>query len=122
MRKTAFLYDDKMADHVLSDTHPMQPTRLKYTYELLSSYGAFNPLNSLLVAPRSATEREVESYHTPEYIRAVREISSGGSGVNPAAHNFGPGDNPPYEGMYDAAMLSTGSVIQAAEMLATDEV
>lgn len=122
MRETAFLYDDKMAEHVLSDAHPMQPIRLKYTYELLNSYGAFDLPSSRLVTPRPATEREVESYHTPEYIRAVREISSGDTRVDPAAHNFGPGDNPAYPGMYDAAMLSTGSSVQAAEMLVNDEI
>ena len=121
-RRTAFLYDDRMSHHVLSDSHPMRPIRLKYTYDLLQGYGAFNAGNSRLVSPRFATENEAMSYHTPEYIEAVRALGSGDSSMNPAAHNFGPGDNPPYEGMYDAAMLSTGSAVQAAEMLISDEV
>ena len=120
--RTAFLYDDRMSHHVLSDSHPMRPIRLKYTYDLLQGYGAFDAGNSRLVSPRFATENEAMSYHTPEYIEAVRALGSGDSSMNPAAHNFGPGDNPPYEGMYDAAMLSTGSAVQAAEMLISDEV
>jgi acetoin utilization protein AcuC len=121
-RKTAFMYDNRMADHVLSDSHPMRPVRLKYTYELLQAYGAFDADNSQLVSPRSATENEVMSYHSPEYIEAVRALGAGDPSANPAAHNFGPGDNPPYEGMYDAAMLSTGGALQAAEMLISGEV
>lgn len=121
-RRTAFVYDDRMSHHVLSDSHPMRPVRLKYTYDLLESYGAFDAENSLLVSPRAATENEVLSYHTPEYIGAVRAFGAGDYSVIPAAHNFGPGDNPPYEGMYDAAMLSTGSAVQAAEMLIANEV
>lgn len=121
-RRTAFVYDDRMAQHVLSDAHPMRPVRLKYAYELLQGYGAFDRENSRLVSPRPASQNEVLSYHTPEYIEAVRAIGAGDATVNPAAHNFGEGDNPPYAGMYDAAMLSTGGAVQAAEMLIADEV
>jgi acetoin utilization protein AcuC len=121
-RRTAFMYDDRMSHHVLSESHPMRPVRLKYTYELLQGYGAFDMENSQLVSPRSATDQEVMSYHSPEYIEAVRALGEGDSSVNPAAHNFGPGDNPPYEGMYEAAMLSTGGALHAAEMLIAGEV
>ena len=34
-QKVVFVYDDALTRHVLSDTHPMKPVRLRYTYELL---------------------------------------------------------------------------------------
>ena len=49
VRKTVFVYDDTLSRHSLSDTHPMKPERLRYTYELLDSYHAFTPEHSLLV-------------------------------------------------------------------------
>ncbi len=115
----AFVYDDAVSRHVLRHDHPMRPVRLRYVYELLRAYGAFDGRDSLLVQPRPATEEELQSFHTPEYIEAVRRYSGGGSRED--AHRYGfaeEGDNPIYEGMYEAALLSTGASVQAAELVA----
>ena len=119
--RAAFVYDDNLSRHTLSDTHPMKPTRLRYTYELLDAYGAFAEPGVELVSPVSADEEDVLSYHTPEYVRAVRALGLGDGSVLPSAFNFGPGDNPHYEGMYDAAMLATGASLRAAAMLSDGE-
>ncbi len=121
MSRAAFVYDDRLSRHALSDTHPMKPARLRYTYELLESYGVFSAPDVDLVTPAAANEDDVLSYHSPEYLSAVRGLSGGDAAINPAAFNFGPGDNPFYEGMYDAAMLSTGASLKAASMLLDGE-
>lgn len=121
-RKTAFIYDDALSRHTLSETHPMKPTRLRYTYELLNSYGAFDAENVTLAAPRRADEEEVLWYHTPDYIEAVRRLNDGDPTVDQTRFNFGPGDNPAYEGIYDASVLSTGATMTAVEMLLSGEV
>ena len=53
MPRAAFFYDDAMSQHVLRQDHPMRPIRLRYTYELLDAYGAFDGDDSLLVTPYS---------------------------------------------------------------------
>ena len=121
-RTAAFVYDDRLAQHVLSEAHPMKPVRLQYTYELLEAYGAFDADNSELVEPRQATEDEILSYHTPDYLRAVQSYSRGETPPNAASYNFGPGDNPPYEGIYDAASWSTGASLKAVELLTSSSV
>ena len=122
-RRAAFVYQDQMSRHELSREHPMRPVRLQYTYELLQSYGAFDGASSLLVPPRPATEEELGWLHGPDYISAVRALSMGLSGYDPQRFNFSvQGDNPIYRGMYDAAALSTGASIVAAEMVANKEV
>ena len=100
----------------------MKPARLRYTYELLESYGAFGRRNSRVAEPREATEEEIASFHTREYVAAVRRLNLGEGGPNAAAFNFGPGDNPVYDGIYDAAVWSTGASLRAAELLVADEV
>ncbi len=107
-----------MSAHVLSDAHPMKPVRLKYTRQLLESYGAFDGRTSSLERPRDATKDEIGWFHSRDYVEGVEAIGAGLGGVNPARFNFGPGDNPAYPGIYDAAMLSTGASLTAAEMLA----
>ncbi len=111
------MYDERMAAHTLSDTHPMKPVRLRYTYELLDAYGAFDSDSSRVAGAREVTKAELEWFHAPEYVNGVEAIGAGREDVNPAAFNFGPGDNPHYPGIYEAAALSTGASMVAAEML-----
>ena len=121
-RKAAFVYHDVLSQHVLSEAHPMKPSRLRYTYELLESYGALDTPSSKLVMPRQATVQEVLSYHTPGYLDAVQSLSRGDTSLNAADFNFGLGDNPAYEGIYEAAVWSTGASLKAAELLMSGEV
>ena len=121
-RKAAFVYHDVLSQHVLSEAHPMKPSRLRYTYELLESYGALDTPSSKLVMPRQATVQEVLSYHTPGYLDAVQSFSRGDTSLNAADFNFGLGDNPAYEGIYEAAVWSTGASLKAAELLMSGEV
>ena len=119
--RAAFVYDDVLAQHVLSEQHPMKPVRLSYTYELLESYMAFDAAEALLVRPRPATEEEVLRFHSPSYLEAVKGISHGDSAIDAAAFGFGPGDNPAYDGMYEAAVWSTGASLRAVELIASGE-
>ena len=122
-RRAAFVYDEAMSRHQLRGDHPMRPVRLQYTYDLLQSYGAFDQNTSLLVPPRAATEEELGKLHSTEYIAAVRSFSLGLSGYDPSRFNFSAhGDNPMYRGMYDAAALSSGASLVAAEMVASKQV
>jgi acetoin utilization protein AcuC len=120
-RRAAFIYGDVLSEHVLSEEHPMKPVRLRYTRELLEAYGAFDAANVSLVSPRTASEEELATYHTREYLRAVQRFGRGETDLDAAEFNFGPGDNPAYEGIYDAAAWSTGASLKAAEMLMADE-
>ena len=121
-RKAAFVYDKVLAEHVLSETHPMKPVRLQYTYELLDAYGALDAPGASLVEPRQATEEELLSFHTLDYLRAVQSFSRGETSISQARFNFGPGDNPVYDGIYEASAWYTGASMRAVEMLISGEV
>ena len=119
MPRAAFVYDDKMSHHELRSDHPMRPVRLRHTYELLSGYDAFEHEDALLVSPRQAVEDELKWLHTPQYIEAVRRLSVGEGTQEAHRFNFSlQGDNPYYTGMYEAAILSSGATLLAAEMVA----
>ena len=119
MARAAFVYDDLMSHHELRSDHPMRPVRLRYTHELLQGYGAFEHENAMLVTPRSALEEELRWLHTPDYIDMVRRLSSGDGAHEAHRFNFSlQGDNPHYPGMYEAATLSSGATLLAAEMVA----
>jgi len=123
MRRAAFIYQDALSQHQLRSDHPMRPVRLRYTYELLQEYGAFDHPEAVLLDPRAATEEELAWLHTPEYVSAVKTLGSGTGGVDAAQFGFsGRGDNPVYPNMFEAAALSTGGSLLAAEMVASGEV
>ncbi len=127
MRRAAFIYEDALSRHELRSDHPMRPVRLRYTYQLLQEYGAFDHPDSVLLDPRSATDEELAWLHTPEYVAAVKALGSssgmGPAGIDAARFGFsGQGDNPVYPNMFEAAALSTGGSLLAAEMVASGEV
>ncbi|MDP6347044.1 MAG: acetoin utilization protein AcuC [Dehalococcoidia bacterium] len=110
--KAAFVYTPRLASAGFPD-HVLLPTRLQYVYELLEAYGAFS--RSRLLVPRPARIRELTAFHTPEYVKAVRELSQGKGGVDPARFNLSAdGDNPHYPGMYETSLLPVGGSLVAA--------
>lgn len=118
--KAAYVYADALSRHVLRDGHPMRPARLRHTHDLLAAYGAFEDERAMLVPPRPATVEELTTFHTEEYVEAVRRLSAGDEDAEAARrHGFSAdGDNPVYAGMFEAALLSTGASVQAAELIA----
>ena len=117
--RAAYVYDDSLSRHVLSDRHPMRPVRLQYTNALLRGYGAFEDPGALVVAPRPATEEELLTFHEDWYVEMVRRLSDGEEMSGATRFGFSQtGDNPIYRGMYEAALLATGTSVQAAELVA----
>ena len=113
----AFVYDPSLSQHVLRQDHPMRPIRLQHTYDLLDAYGAFRDAD--VIPPRQATVAELATFHSRPYIEAVERLSRNQDLHNMASFNFSlMGDNPIYPGIYEAAALSTGASMVAAEMVA----
>jgi acetoin utilization protein AcuC len=114
----AFVYHDRLTRHVLSDSHVFIPARLRYTYDLLNAFGAFELDHARLTDPRQASIDELRSFHSADYIDAVAAIAQGQRLSEAATYGFTPGgDNPIYASMYDSALWTTG-----ASMTATEEI
>ncbi len=123
MRKAAFIYEPAQATHFLREDHVLTPTRLQLTFELLQSYGAFAQPSSRWIVPRQAEEGDILSFHTQDYVAMVKSLSSGEERSDALAYNFSAqGDNPPYEGMYEASALAVGASLLAAELVESGEV
>lgn len=101
--------------------HPLKPERLERTYRLLEAYEALEHPELAVVAPRQPSENELRLFHTEEYIQAVRALSQGHADVDPSRYNFGPGDNPVFEGMFVSEGRKVGSALQAAEAVHSGE-
>jgi acetoin utilization protein AcuC len=57
----------------------------------------------------------VLAVHSPEYVETIQRLSRGETVAEMDRYGFGPGDNPPFPGMWDASLLYTGASLAAAE-------
>jgi acetoin utilization protein AcuC len=110
-----FVYSPRFSRYRLSEYHPMKPIRLRMTYELLSAYGALSPPRAALAEPRLATVEELLSAHEREFVEVTRRLGNGEDVPDAWLYGYGPGDNPPFAGMFDAGLLYTGASLTAGE-------
>lgn len=118
MARTAFVFDEHMADYDLGDDHPLSPLRRQLAVELIRAYGLLELPDVHVVTPRPATDAEIERAHAPAYVAAVRKMSA-----QPVlaqvwdAAQWGlaaGGDTPAFAGMHEAAAFLCGASITAA--------
>ena len=102
----------------MSETHPLRPLRWKRAFDLMDAAGLTQADNVSLLSPRPATDDEITLGHTPEYLGAVKALSSGLELPVGPSYGFGPGDNPVFGGMYEANALTSGGTMVAAHAIA----
>jgi acetoin utilization protein AcuC len=72
--------------------------------------------------PAPASIEAVARFHTREYIEILRAASAGDWLPDAARYGLGPGDNPIFTGLWEAAQLVAGGSILAARLVADGEV
>ncbi|UCC59533.1 MAG: hypothetical protein JSV02_07185, partial [Dehalococcoidia bacterium] len=123
MSKAAFVYGVELTQRDSRVDEIFGPTRLQYTYELLMHYKAFDSPDSTLLAPEEVDETPLLTFHTSDYINAVRSLSNGENKYNPTRYNFSQfGENPVYPGMYELSITVVGASLKAAELVSNGEV
>src|SRR5687768_9812328 len=99
-------------------SHPLTPRRFGPGIDLLRAVGAEPGL-----APEPALDHELLWSHTKHYIETVRRFSEGE--VEPwsgGEAGIGPGDDPPFHGMHEAAAAVAGGSIRATEAILRGDV
>ena len=120
--KVGILYSDDYLKYNFGTDHPFRPLRLKLTYSLMEKLELKNERVEIL-KPRLATREELERVHSPKYIKVVETLSldPNDKTIPPYSYGLGPGDNPIFKGMYEAAALVSGGSIIAADKVWNDE-
>lgn len=95
--------------------HPLTPRRFGPGIDLLAALGARPGL-----APEPATHEELLAVHSGDYLAAVRRFSA--DPWAPSEAGIGPGDNPPFLGMHDAAATVAGGSLRAVEAILRGDV
>ena len=115
--RAGFVYDDRLTRHVYRPDHPLRPERLRGVHATLAELGAFDLANATLLSPRDATRDEIERIHAPDYVEAIAQASRDPDLDHSRWGLSAWGDTPPFEGMHEASLLTTG-----ASLVAMDEV
>src|SRR3990170_7128122 len=116
--KTAFVYSDRFGAYYYGIDHPMKPVRLRLACELMEEMGLAGLPDSRRVEARPAAESDLLLFHTPEYVRVLKEANTGIIPVNGSQHGLGYSDNPVFKGVYEWSALCAGASLQAAELVA----
>lgn len=113
--RAGFVYDARLTEHVYRADHPLRPERLRGVHETLTRLGAFDRPSAVLLAPREATRAEIERVHSPAYVDAIVEASADPEldFTRWGLHEWG--DTPPFAGMHEASLLTTGASLVAME-------
>lgn len=117
MSLVAFIYSEKFDKYSYGEAHPLKMIRLKLTYELIKEYELLKSPNIFHVESELAKEEEILSFHTKEYIEALKGIDNDEYPKNPYQFGLGWGDNPTVKGIYEGSLLSSGGSIQAARLI-----
>jgi acetoin utilization deacetylase AcuC-like enzyme len=105
MYKTGVVADRRYLKHFAGRSHPERPERIVAMIEMAE---ALTRPDLKFMAPRDATQEEIESCHTPEYIATmVRTASLDRFDFDPDTHSS--------RDTYQTALLSAGGVLTAVE-------
>ena len=110
------VYSETFQQYDFGPTHPLKPTRLKLTYELMKAIGLLSAQNVKVISPREATREDLLLFHREEYLRYVKQMSEIGTGY------LDMGDTPVFKGCYEASALATGASLTAVESVMSGKV
>ncbi len=109
------VFGPRSLDYDFGPRHPLSPRQFGPGIELLRAVGAEPAL-----APEPAADQELEWLHSPDFVAAIRRFSVD-PGELPQA-GVGPGDNPPFAGMHEAAATVAGGSTRAVEAILSGDV
>jgi acetoin utilization protein AcuC len=113
MSNVGVVVSERLARYAFGDGHPFGPDRLAAFVREFSARGLAQRVT--VIEPRAATDAELRSFHSAEYLQFVRDRSASGSGLLDA------GDTPAFKGVYEAAAGVVGATLAAMEAIMDGE-
>ncbi len=119
--RTAIVHSEDWRRFDYGPEHPLRMERLGLTWRLMEAYGLTALPHAKVMAPEPAPVEAVTRFHTRDYVDMLRAVSAGDWVPHAARYGLGPGDNPIFPGLWEAAQLAAGGSIRAAELVAEGE-
>ena len=119
--KTALVHSDEWRRFDYGPEHPLRMERLGLTWRLMEAYGLTALPRVKVLTPEPAALGDIARFHAREYIEILRAVSAGDWVPHAARYGLGPGDNPIFPGLWEAAELVAGGSLLAARLVAEGE-
>jgi acetoin utilization protein AcuC len=87
----------------------------------MEAYGLTSLPRAKVITPEPALLDTIARFHDREYIEVLRAVSAGDWVPHVARYGLGPGDNPIFPGLWEAAQLVAGGSLPAAQLVADGE-
>ena len=106
----AVVWDETLLGYHLGPGHPLNPVRLDLTIRLARSLGVLDGVP--LLPPVPATDDELRTVHSDDYLTAVKQARRGAIG-----YGLGTADNPVFPRMHESSALVAGGSLLAADQI-----
>jgi acetoin utilization protein AcuC len=120
--KTALIHSQDWTRFDYGPEHPLRMERLGLTWRLMQAYGLTQLPGAKVYTPAPAAEHEIAAFHDPGYLEALKASNTGAPPPRASAFGLGPGDNPVFRGVWEAAQLVAAGSLLAADLVARGEV
>lgn len=110
------IYSDAFQQYDFGPTHPLKPTRLKLTYELMKAINLLSSPDVKVSEPREASREELLLFHDQDYVDLIEGVSKTGEGF------LDSGDTPAFKGCYEASALAVGASLEAVDLVMSGRV
>jgi acetoin utilization protein AcuC len=104
------VWDEALLAYDFGPEHPLRPGRVALTMMLARDTGLLE--RAKVVTPMALSGGDLARVHDLDYLAAVQAASESGRPL--LDYGLAPGDNPPFAGMHEAAMLVCGATVAAA--------
>src|SRR5947209_7218840 len=119
--KTALIHSDAWTRFDYGPQHPLRMERLGLTWRLMEAYGLTALPGAVVRAPEPAPESALAVYHGAEYLQMLKATNGGQTPKLAERFGLGPGDNPVFPGLWDAARLCASGSLLAADLVASGQ-
>jgi acetoin utilization protein AcuC len=119
--RTALIYSEEWRRFDYGPEHPLRMERLGLTWRLMEAYGLTGLPRAKVLTPEPAALEAIARFHTREYLEILRAGGTGDWVPHAARYGLGPGDNPIFPGLWEAAQLVAGGSLLAASLVAEGE-
>ena len=112
------VYHEDYLKYDFSRDHALREVRVKLARDLIEALGLLRAAEERRPSP--ATDADLLAVHDRAYLSVVKRLSKDPLVPEP---DFGlePGDNPPFAGMYEAALLQVGGTLLASDLVTHGE-
>lgn len=114
--KVSVFYGQVSSTYSFPSDHPMSGARAIAFWRLMNNRKLNIAYGIKIHEPVSASEKDLQLFHNPEYIKFVKQSSERGTGL------LDKGDTPVFKGMFEASKYVVGSTLHGLQMIMNNKV